>query len=306
MQQALNRANRWIRDDGGLEINDVSAITPRQIDLVSRALDDSVDRAFRSGSGQHGARLAEQRDAFTRAAYQALPNYRATRAAYAADSDSLRAIEAGRSVKLKDSADTEEFIAQLADMAPRDRQHARLGVLQGLRDEVRSTATAPNVLRNVAESPARARNLAEILTPLADETAPVLGNQQRRALEALPGVIDREARGVRGAQALRQNFPDHDGGLRGLLAGVDPSSVATQPKASLTRIAARYALDPMNGRRAALVSALLREEWSRSIPQIRQQLAQRGVDVGALTTRWNAALAAMQADFHGYREAAAQ
>ncbi|MCC7251606.1 hypothetical protein [Hyphomicrobium sp.] len=306
MQAAINRANRWIRDENGLEINDVSAMTGKQTDYLVRALDDAVDRAFRSGSGQHGARLAEQRDNFLRSAYQARPEYRDVRAAYAADSDSLRAIEAGRGVKLKDSAGTEEFTAQLADMAPRDRQYARLGVLQNLRDDVRNTATAPNAIRNVAESPARARNLADILSPLADETAPVLGNRQRAALESLPGVIDREARGVRGAQALRQNFPDHTGGLRAALAGVDPSSVATQPKASLTRIAARYALDPMNPKRAALVSQLLRDDWHRSIPQIRRQLAQRGVDVGALTTRWNAALAAAGASGHGYRPAPVQ
>jgi hypothetical protein len=123
---------------------------------------------------------------------------------------------------------------------------------------------------------------------------------------ALADVLQGEARGVRGAQALRQNFPDHDGGLRGLLAGVDPSSVATQPKASLTRIAARYALDPMNQRRAALVSGLLRDDWQNSFPVIRQQLERRGVDVRAWTARVNAALAAAQASAHGYRPAPAQ
>jgi hypothetical protein len=306
MRAAVNRANRWLADEGGLAIDDVSAVTPRQIDYVVRALDDSVDRAFRSGSGQHAARLAEQRDNFLRAAYQARPDYRDTRAAYAADSESLRAIEAGRGVRLKDGAGTEEFTAQLRDMAPRDRQYARLGTLQNLRDEVRNTATAPNLLRNIAESPARAQNLADILAPLADETAPILGDQTRRALEALPGVIDREARSVRGAQALRQGMPDYEGGLRGALHGIEPASVLTQPNASLTRVATRWALDPMNERRAALVSELLRGDWRQSMPQIREQLARRGIDVGAWTTRVNAALAAGSAGAHGYRPAPAQ
>lgn len=304
MRAAVTKANRWLADEVGLAIDDVAAVTPKQIDYVVRALDDAADRAFKSGSGQHGAKIAEQRDAFLRTAYQARPEYRDVRASYAADSASLRAIEAGRGVRLKDGAGTEEFIAQLAEMAPRDRQLARLGVMQGLRDEVRNTATAPNVLRNVAESPARAQNLADILNPLADETANVLGSRQRAALEALPDAIAREARGVRGAQALRQNFPDQHGRLRAALAGVDPSSVATQPKASLTRIAARYALDPMNPRRAALASELLRSDWQRAAPAIRAELAKRGTTIGEWTTRVNAAMAAMQASLQGYRPAA--
>ena len=304
MSAALNRANRWIRDEGGLEINDVSAMTGKQIDLLTRALDDAVDRAFKSGSGQHGAKLAEQRDAFLRAAYKARPDYRETRVSYAADSASLRAIDAGRNLKLKDGAETEQFLSQLSDMTPRDRQHARLGVLQNLRDEVRSSATAPNVLRNLADSPARSRNLADILAPLADETAPMMGNHQRRALEQLPGVVDREARAVRGAQSLRQGLPDYEGGLRGALHGIDPASVAVQPNATITRAAARYLLDDMNPRRAALVSALMRDDWQRSAAVVRAQLAQRGITIGAWTTRVNGGLAAMQASMQGWRPVA--
>ncbi|CAN0485513.1 unnamed protein product, partial [Phaeothamnion confervicola] len=138
MRAAINRANRWLADAGGLEINDVSAMTPRQIDYVLRALDDAVERAFKSGSGEHGARLADTRGDFLRGAYRAVPGYRETRALYAADSDSLRAIEAGRSVNLKDGAGTEEFLQQLPEMKPWDRRNARLGVLQNLRDQVRS------------------------------------------------------------------------------------------------------------------------------------------------------------------------
>jgi len=303
MRAAVAKANRWLADEHGLAIDDVSAMTMKQVDYVSRALDDAVDRAFKSGSGQHGAKLAEQRDAFLRAAYKANPHYRDVRAAYARDSDSLRAVEAGRSVKLKDSAETEEFVHQLGEMTPRDRRNAQLGVLQNLRDSVRNAAEAPNAIRSVAESPARARNLADIMTPLADEVAPVMGNHTRRSLEALADVFEREARAVRGAQALRQGLPDYEGGLRGLLQGVDPASVAVQPKATLTRVAARYLLDDMNPRRAALVAALLRDtDTARMAAVARAQLAQRGVTVGDWTTRANAALAAMQASFQGYRE----
>jgi hypothetical protein len=292
MRAAVAKANRWIADAGGLEINDPAAMTPRQIDLVGRALNDSTDRAFKAGSGEHGARLADMRDAYLRAANRELPGDRETRAMYREDSDAVRALEAGRGVNLKDSARTEEFLRDLETMDPWQRRQARIGVLQNLRDQVRNTHDAPNVLRDVAESPARAQNLADIVTPRFDEMAPELGDETRRALEALPGTIDRESRAVRGAQALRQGLPDFEGGLRGALYGIDPASLLTQPKASAAKIAYRYTVDPMNARRAALVSALLRDDWQRSLPAIRQQLSQRGVDWPAVSARWNAGFAA--------------
>lgn len=302
MRAAIQRANRWLEDSGGLAINDPGAMTPRQIDYTARALDDAVDRAFRSGSHEHGARLAEQRDAFLRAANRQVPGYRETRAMYREDSDAIRALDAGRAVNLKDGARTDEFARSLDALDPWARRQARLGVLQNLRDSVRNTAEAPNVIRGVSESPARAQNLADIVTPRVDEMAPELGDHTRRALEAVPQVFEREARAVRGAQALRQGMPDYEGGLRAALAGVDPASVATQPKASLTRIAARYALDDMNKRRAALVAGLLRsDDWQGSLAVVRAQLARRGVTPAEWATRANGAVAALSAHVSGYR-----
>ncbi len=61
-------------------------------------------------------------------------------------------------------------------------------------------------------------------------------------------------------------MPNFKGGLRGALFGINLAS--------------------------PLVSALLREDWQRSLLVIREHLAQRGIDWLTLSARWSAGFAA--------------
>lgn len=153
VRAALNRLAGDALDDPS------TPVTVGMLDRVSRVLNGQAGAAFRAGDNDLGATLRDLGDSLRTPTRQAVPGYDAALNNFAAESRLMGAAERGEDFLQRN---TDEFVADLADLSPEEQALARATARRAVeRAAGENVSAAPGVARRLAYAPEQqARNRA--------------------------------------------------------------------------------------------------------------------------------------------------
>lgn len=136
-KDAADEATALLRAEGTIPANGSVNLTPtvQNLDNIKRGLDNLIEKQTDSVTGKLtplGRIYVAKKNEFLNAIDAAVPEYKAARAAYAGDTESITAIKLGRQVINASDDQWRDITKQLAAMPPSNRGLAAFGVLDEL------------------------------------------------------------------------------------------------------------------------------------------------------------------------------
>lgn len=295
MQQAVRQASRWLRNQGLPAIQQAESMSAREVDYVTRALDDQVSTAFRLGQNENGHALRQLRDSWVSAAYQRVPGYQRVRNTYAQQSADIRALELGRDLIGREGADSAALRAQF-DALPANRQQlARTGAMQVLHEQSQNAGDVGRWATATVNRGATRDAIEHIFANAGDQAHAAVARAQassnRRALAAalqtqdrayqlqrLPAAVRRDSEIAAGAAAMSKGMPEATTAVERAAGGFDPIRAVWRPGTGMldvARSAVSLATDPMNARRAEAMARMLTDRQGQDVLALARELAAR-------------------------------
>lgn len=167
----------------------------RTLDAIKRGMDDMLEQYRDRTSGrlvldEAGRALQAVRRSYVDEVDRAAPEvYRQARQAWSGPSQSRDALEAGRTLFMRDP---EQTTRRLQAMSPGDRDFFRAGAAKAIRDKIESTPDGGDVVRRIFGTP-KMRAQIETVFP------------SRQEFEAFRGAMEREAAMLRNARFVSPN-----------------------------------------------------------------------------------------------------
>ena len=136
-KDAADEATALLRAEGTIPANGSVNLTPtvQNLDNIKRGLDNLIEKQTDAVTGKLtplGRIYVAKKNEFLNAIDAAVPEYKAARAAYAGDTESITAIKLGRQVINASDDQWRDITKQLAAMPPSNRGLAAFGVLDEL------------------------------------------------------------------------------------------------------------------------------------------------------------------------------
>jgi hypothetical protein len=253
--------------------NMVATPDVRTLDYIKQGIDAEINELYKAGKSAEGAALKSLRNQFVQRLDDLVPEYRAARAEYKGDVETLEALRLGRDEFRK--MDPEQIQKAITDMSKSEIDAFRTGAARNLFDTIMDPDTDINAARKIIGSPSTRKSLEVMFDTPAQRDffmsamerelelfkaagrilsgSPTAKRQaMRESLESRPGVAEAAAetlsRGFMGSIAqgvlslIRRGVPDeYYQELADLLKTGSPKDVAAVVKmleqASATRVA---------------------------------------------------------------------
>lgn len=138
------------------------------LDAAKKQIDDAIGAAVRAGRNNEARLLGQKKDAIVSLADSAFPDYAAARQAWSGPSQSMEAMDLGRSI-LK--ADADVTARQIAALPAGDKEFFRAGVVKAIKDTADKVQDGGDITKRIFGNKAIREKLAAAFDTPADFSA---------------------------------------------------------------------------------------------------------------------------------------
>lgn len=261
-QTAAKEATDLLRAEGAIPANASVGLTPtvQNLDRIKRGLDELINKETDAVTGKMtelGRIYVGKKNEFLNAIDNAVPEYKAARAAYAGDTESINAIKMGRQVINASDDQWRDITKRLAAMPASNRGLAAFGALDELGLKLDAAAQIPGG--------ARAPDLTQLLTKVRnarriEQFIPSMAERKlyRERLEALQSKASVKNAVISGARStpLRAEMQDL---TEGATSGEISSLAVGNPLPAIARGVQQW----ISNKRAGITEDVAREMASK-------------------------------------------